>query len=96
MTNNKLILIGALALLAIGGYVVLNAPDKRTTAEKMGDAAEEIGEGFEDAADELGGDDRTLGEKMSDSLSNAKDNLKDDIDSVQEDTADEGDVGGEE
>ena len=81
MKNNKLILIGAAILLVIGGYVVLNAPDQRTKGEKLGDAVDEMGNGLDNAADEL--DNRTLGEKMKDSLDDAKEDMNDNVDATK-------------
>ena len=85
--NKKIVfLLVLIAVVGVAGYAVMNAPDKRTDAEKLGDAVEEIGKGFENAADELNGD-KTVGDKMVDTLKDAKEELKENVESA---TSDEG------
>jgi len=50
---------------------VLNAPDTRSTGEKVGDAIDQLGEGVDDAAREL--EDRTPLERAADELEDATD-----------------------
>lgn len=69
----KILLIVILAVVAgIVGYYVLNAPDRRTPGEKIGNAIDTLPQGPEKAAREL--KNRTPGEKLEDA---AKDTGKD-------------------
>jgi hypothetical protein len=79
--NGKiLILLAALAMVIMGAYWVLTMPDKRSDAEKLGDAVDAIAEGFEKASEQT--QDRTLGEKLGATLSDVKEDVKDSIDST--------------
>lgn len=61
-----------IVVLVIIGYLVLNAPDKRNAAEKIGDAIHELPQGPDKAAREL--QDRTPGERIGDTIKDATDN----------------------
>ena len=63
-----------IAAVAIGGYLILNAPDQRTGGEKIGDAIDELDQGFGKAARQL--EDRTPGEKLGDVIKDAGDDAK--------------------
>ncbi len=72
-TNNSKMLIGALvlALVAVGAYAALNAPDRRSPGEKVGDAIGQLGNGVDDAAREL--EDRTPAQRIGDEVKDATD-----------------------
>lgn len=54
--QTKLLLMAGIAAFAVFiGYSVLNAPDRRTAGEKIGDAVDEL-------------QDRTPGERLSDAM----------------------------
>jgi hypothetical protein len=53
-----LITAGLVAVIGIVGYFVLNAPDRRSPGEKIGDAIDQL-------------QDRTPGEKLGDAVHNA-------------------------
>lgn len=73
--NAKTILILLIIiLLAVGGYLVLNRPDQRTTGERMGDAIDAIGDGVDTAGRQL--EDRTPAEKFGDAVKDIGDNIK--------------------
>ena len=61
-------LISALIIIAIGAvaFAMLNAPDNRNTAERVGDAVKELPNGVDKAADQL--KDRTPTEKLGDAV----------------------------
>jgi hypothetical protein len=71
MKNKSLIAAILLAALLIVGYMALNAPDQRSTGEKIGDAIGKLDEGVDDAAREL--EDRTPAERIKDDLDDASD-----------------------
>lgn len=72
-TKNFMILI--LVLLAgIIIYGFLTMPDRRNTAEKVGDAISEMPNGIDKAARQL--EDRTPGEKLGDKIKDAGDEVK--------------------
>ena len=73
--QGKFILVAALAvIIAIIGYDVLNAPDKRDAGEKFSDAVNELPNGVDKAARQL--KDRTPGEKLSDAVSDENEKIK--------------------
>lgn len=61
--GKNLMIIGLVVILAIIGFYVLNAPDKRSAGERVGDAIDQLG-------------DRTPGEKMGDAVKDVGDDLK--------------------
>jgi len=73
MNNKTLIAIVVIVLIAIFGYYLLNAPDRRTTGERIGDAADALPHGLGKAADQLG--DRTPGQKIGDAARQAGDKV---------------------
>lgn len=62
------------AVIAIAGYYMLNAPDRRSASEKIGDAADELTNGADKAARQL--KDRTPGEKLKDAAKDTRDDIK--------------------
>jgi hypothetical protein len=68
--QTKVLMIGALALaVAIIGYLLLNAPDRRTPGEKIGNAIDALPNGADKAARQL--EDRTPGQKLKDAVKDA-------------------------
>ncbi|MBL0319286.1 MAG: hypothetical protein IPP74_08370 [Alphaproteobacteria bacterium] len=63
-----------IAVVAVIGYYVLNAPDRRTAGQKIGDAVDELPNGADKAARQL--EDRTPGDKLHDAANNATDDVK--------------------
>ncbi len=73
--QTRFLMIAAVAAaVAIGGYFVLNAPDQRTTGEKIGDAVDQLPNGVDKAVREL--EDRTPAEKLGDAIEDAGDEAK--------------------
>ena len=73
--QGKFVLMAGVALIvAVIGYTVLNAPDNRSTGQKIGDAIDELPNGMEKASRQL--ESRTPGEKLSDVAKDAGDDLK--------------------
>lgn len=67
--------MAALAIaVAIGGYYILNAPDQRSTGDKIGDAINELPNGVDKAVRQL--EDRTPGEKLKDAVNDVGDDIK--------------------
>lgn len=74
-TSTKTILtIGLVVILVIVGIFILNAPDRRTPGEKIGDAINELPNGLDKAARQL--EDRTPAEKLGDAAKDAGDDIK--------------------
>lgn len=71
MNNRGIIAVILAAVVIIGGFIVLNAPDQRSTGDKVGDAIDQLDEGVDDAAREL--KDRTPIERIKDEVNDAKD-----------------------
>jgi len=67
-------IIAIIALLAIVAYAVGNAPDRRTTGDKIGDAVNNVTDGVKDAGRSL--ENRTPAEKAGDALEDAGEKLK--------------------
>ena len=70
--NYSAILI--LTVVIVTGYYVMNAPDKRSGMEKVGDAVHELPQGVDKASRQL--KDRTPGEKVGDAVKDSSDDLK--------------------
>ena len=73
--NTKLIpaiIIGI--IVAIGGYYVLNTPDRRDAGQKIGDAINELHNGPDKAARQL--ESRTPGDKLQDAIKDEKTDTK--------------------
>jgi short subunit fatty acids transporter len=71
MKNKNVIIAVVVVLLLVVGYMVMNAPDQRSTGEQIGDAVGKLDEGVDDAAREL--EDRTPAERISDDIKDATD-----------------------
>ena len=69
-----LVTAGLVIVIGILGYYVLNAPDRRSAGDKIGDAINELPNGIDKASRQL--EDRTPGEKLSDAAKDAGDDLK--------------------
>jgi len=69
-----IMLIGLFVVVGIIGYYVLNAPDTRSTGEKVGDAINELPNGVDKASRQL--QDRTPGDKLNDAAHDAGTDLK--------------------
>lgn len=69
------ITIVIIAAIGVAGYYVLNAPDQRTTGQKVSDAIDELPNGVDKAARQL--EDRTPGEKLEDAVEDAGDDVRD-------------------
>ena len=65
---------GVAVIVAIVGYTILTAPDRRSAGQKIGDAIDELPNGMEKASRQL--EDRTPGEKLSDVAKDTKDDIK--------------------
>ncbi len=71
----KFLIMAALAsMLAVIGYEVLTAPDKRGVGEKISDAVHELPQGADRAARQL--NDRTPADKLSDAAHDAGNDIK--------------------
>ena len=72
--TNFLAIVALLIIVGIAGYYVLNAPDKRSAGDKIGDAINELPKGADKAARQL--EDRTPGDKLNDAAKDAKEDVK--------------------
>ena len=71
----KYLLIFCFAAVAgLIGYSVLNAPDRRSAGDKVGDAINELPNGIDKAARQL--ENRTPGDKLKDAAEDVGDDLK--------------------
>lgn len=74
-SSRRLWLTFAIVVLAlIGVAIAFNMQDRRTPAEKIGDAAGEISEGLKDAGREM--QNRSPGEKLGDAVKDAGEAIK--------------------
>lgn len=62
-------------LLAIAGLTLVAACDEPTTSEKIENAADDLGDGIEDASEEM--QDRSAGEKVGDAIEDAGEEIQD-------------------
>jgi hypothetical protein len=69
-----LLMAGVAVIVAVVGYTILNAPDRRSPGQKIGDAIDELPNGMEKASRQL--EDRTPGEKLSDVAKDTGDDIK--------------------
>jgi len=69
-----ILLAGVAVIIAIIGYNILNAPDRRDTGQKVSDAINELPNGVDKASRQL--KDRTPGEKLSDAVKDKGDDIK--------------------
>lgn len=67
-------ILSIIIVIAIVGYYLFNAPDKRDIGDKIGDAIHELPNGVDKAARQL--ESRTPGEKLEDSANDTIDDLK--------------------
>jgi hypothetical protein len=65
---------GVAAIIAIIGYNILNAPDRRDGGQKISDAVNELPNGIDKAARQL--QDRTPGQKLTDAAKDERDDIK--------------------
>jgi hypothetical protein len=72
--GKSLVIAGLIVLVAVIGFYVLNAPDKRDAGQKISDAINELPNGVDKAARQL--QDRTPGEKLGDVAKDAGDDIK--------------------
>ncbi len=73
--QGKFLAIAAIAVvLVVAVFYMLNAPDRRSPGEKIGDAIDELSEGAGEAAEQL--EDRTPAEKIGDAIEDAGDDVK--------------------
>ena len=73
--NGKLIPAIVVGLIvAVIGYYLLNAPDNRDPAQKIGDAVSELHNGPDKAARQL--ESRTPGDKLEDAVKDEKTDVK--------------------
>lgn len=76
--NRGMITLLVVVVLGVIAYAVLTMPDRRTGAEKVGDAISELPNGVDKAAEQL--QDRTPGEKLGDAVEDAGERIKDSTD----------------
>lgn len=78
MNNNNstkyLMFWGVVLLIGVVGYYVLNAPDRRNSGEKVGDAINELSKGVDKAARQL--QDRSPADKLNDAARDAAKDIK--------------------
>lgn len=69
-----LLMAGVVVVIAIIGYNILNAPDRRDAGQKISDAIDELPNGLDKASRQL--ESRTPGEKLSDVAKDTGDDIK--------------------
>jgi len=69
-----LLTAGIIVLIAIVGYNILNAPDRRSDGQKVSDAINELPNGLDKASRQL--KDRTPADKLSDAVKDEGDDIK--------------------
>jgi hypothetical protein len=72
--GRNILIVCLVAVVGLVGYSVLNAPDRRSAGDKIGDAINELPNGAEKAARQL--EDRTPADKLNDAAKDAGDDLK--------------------
>lgn len=73
LSNKNLLILIVSALILLVGYYVLNKPDQRNAAQKIGDAVNELPNGVTKASRQL--ENRTPGDKLEDAAQDAKDSI---------------------
>jgi hypothetical protein len=73
-TNKYLVFFGVVLLIGLVGYYALNAPDRRNSGEKVGDAINELSKGVDKATRQL--QDRSPADKLNDAAKDAAKDLK--------------------
>ncbi|MDX2073778.1 MAG: hypothetical protein SFX19_05360 [Alphaproteobacteria bacterium] len=69
-----LMILCLVAVVGFIGYSLMNAPDRRSAGDKIGDAINELPNGVDKAARQL--EDRTPADKLNDAAKDAGDDLK--------------------
>lgn len=69
-------------LLAVCALTFVAACDEPTPAERVENAAEDMGDGIEDATEEL--QDRSMGEKMGDAIEDTGEDIQDAAEDAQQ------------
>ena len=69
-----IMIFGIVLLVVVFGYYVLNAPDRRSTGDKVGDAINELSRGADKAARQL--QERSTGDKLNDAAKDAAEDFK--------------------
>ena len=72
--NKTILPILLVVVVAVIGYYILNAPDRRTPGQKISDAVNELPNGLDKAGRQL--ESRTPGQKLSDEAHDAAQDLK--------------------
>jgi hypothetical protein len=72
--GKSLLILCLIAVVGFIAYRVLNAPDRRSEGDKIGDAITELPNGVDKAARQL--EDRTPAEKLNDVAKDASEDLK--------------------
>ena len=70
-----IMVVAVIALLAIVAYAIMQAPDRRSTGERVGDAVSNLSDGVDNAAEQL--KDRTPAQKLGDAVEDAGDKVQD-------------------
>ncbi len=73
-SGGKFLIFVLVTLAVLVAYGVLNAPDKRSGGDKIGDAINELPNGIDKAARQL--ENRTPGDKLNDAAKDIGDDLK--------------------
>jgi hypothetical protein len=74
--TNNFFVIAVIAVIAIVALVLFMQPRNETVGNRVGNAAQEVGEGIDDAADELTPN-RTLRDRMGDGVEDVGESIKD-------------------
>ncbi len=73
--SGKFLVTAALVIvLALVAYTILNAPDQRSTGQKIGDAIDELPNGVDKASRQL--ENRTPAEKLKDTAKDVGNDIK--------------------
>lgn len=73
-TPNGVIVLAIVGIAAVLAYAFLTMPDRRTDAERIGDAISELPNGLDRAVDQLG--DRTPGERIGEAIKDMGDDAE--------------------
>lgn len=73
-SNKTMITVILVIVVAVVGFFILTAPDRRTTGERVGDAIDALPQGVDKAARQL--EDRTPAEKLGDAASEAGEDVR--------------------
>jgi ABC-type transporter MlaC component len=75
LTKSRSMMHILFVLLAVAALTMVAACDEPTPAERMENAADDLGDGIEDAAEEM--QDRSPAEKMGDAIEDAGEEIQD-------------------